>query len=87
MFRGGDPRIMERVISLFFQRYDALLAALRDGDLQPLKSAVAPFAADKLGAALASVEEGVEASSLEVVEKELRALKQALQEFVSEHDS
>ena len=84
---GGDPRIMERVIVLFFQRYDALLTALRDGDLQPLKSAVAPFDAGRLGAAIARFEEGVEGANLEIVEKELRALKQALQEFVSEHDS
>jgi len=84
---GGDPRIMERVIALFFQRYDALLKALRKGEIQPLKSAVAPFAAGKLGAAVATFEEGVEGANLEIVENELRALKLALQEFVSEHDS
>ena len=84
---GGDPRIMERVIDLFFQRYDALFKALQNGDMQPLKSAIAPFAAGKMGAAIATFEEGVEGAGLEIVERELRALKQALQEFVSEHDS
>ncbi len=84
---GGDPRIMERVIALFFERYENLVRTLQDGDLQALKSAVAPFAADQLGAAIRSAEEGADGAKLELVEKELHALKQALQEFVSEHDT
>lgn len=92
---GGDPRILERVIRLFFDRYETHLSELREGADQPerlsqaiqnLKSSVAPFAADKLSAALARIESSANEGTQEL-ESELRALRDALQDFISEHDA
>ncbi|MCA9780652.1 MAG: response regulator, partial [Candidatus Eremiobacteraeota bacterium] len=84
---GGDPRILERVIELFNERYESHLKNLREGNLQALKSAVAPFAADQLAAALALAESETAPSGLDAVERELQALRDALHDFVSENDS
>jgi signal transduction histidine kinase/DNA-binding NarL/FixJ family response regulator len=91
---GGDPRILERVIRLFCERYERHLADLGASQddpekiamaIQSLKNSVAPFAADKISAAIAMSEKGDFES--EELEKELRALRDALRDFISEHDS
>ena len=90
---GGDPRILERVIRLFCERYEKHLSELRAAEQEPqklgraiqnLKSSVAPFAADKLTSAIALAESGDPACGLE---RELTTLRDTLNEFISEHDS
>jgi signal transduction histidine kinase/FixJ family two-component response regulator len=90
---GGDPRILERVIRLFCDRYERHLSELQASEgsseefaraIQSLRNSVAPFAADKLSSALDLAESGESGSDLV---KELETLRTVLKEFISENDS
>lgn len=88
---GGEPRILERVIRLFEERYQGHIEELRRGRDCPqalteafrrIRSSVAPFAAGDLALVLAKAESGE--TTIVAIERELEKLKDALRDFVSE---